>query len=108
MYNLLWSQRDWSLLGMVLSVVHKFTCTNLYFGLVRIYVCLFVRREQPQRMDNILPSSLNLVNTPSSVQQVYSHLSPNRAIEDDVQRSDHYGAPIDVNLSPWAELYPTG
>ncbi|KAL1540368.1 hypothetical protein AAHA92_24728 [Salvia divinorum] len=64
-----------------------------------------MRDQPPQRMDNILPQSLTLVHAPSV--HVYNHLSPSRSIEDDVQRSE-FGPAIDVNLSPWADLYPTG
>ncbi|XP_057794379.1 agamous-like MADS-box protein AGL104 [Salvia miltiorrhiza] len=66
---------------------------------------LLPMRDQPQRMESILPQSLTLVHAPSV--HVYNHLSPSRSIEDDVQRSE-FGPAIDVNLSPWAELYPTG
>ncbi|KAH6800413.1 hypothetical protein C2S52_000877 [Perilla frutescens var. hirtella] len=62
---------------------------------------LLPMRDQPQRIDNMLPQSLTLVHDPSV--QVYNNLSP----EDDVQRPE-FGPAIDVNLSPWAELYPTG
>ncbi|PIN15385.1 MADS box transcription factor [Handroanthus impetiginosus] len=62
-------------------------------------------RDQPQRMDNMLPPSLTLVHAPSV--HVFNHLSPSRSIEDDAQRPE-FGQVIDVNLSPWAELYPTG
>ncbi|KAI3465296.1 hypothetical protein Pfo_021959 [Paulownia fortunei] len=62
-------------------------------------------RDQPQRMDNIVPPSLTLVQAPSM--HVYNHLSPSRSMEDDAQRPE-FGQAIDVNLSPWAELYPTG
>jgi hypothetical protein len=64
---------------------------------------LLPMRDQPQRMDNILPNSMTLVQAPNG--HVYNHLSPSRSLEDDVQRPE-YGPPIDVNLSPWSELYP--
>lgn len=54
-----------------------------------------------------MPSSLTLVHAPTM--HVYNHLSPGRSMEDDGQRPDQFGqAAIDVNLSPWADLYPTG
>ncbi|KAL2505965.1 AGAMOUS-like [Abeliophyllum distichum] len=62
-------------------------------------------REQPQRMDNILSPSLTVLNAPSV--HVHNHLNSGRRIEDDAQRSD-FGNVIDVNLSPWTDLYPTG
>ncbi|KAL8494526.1 hypothetical protein ACS0TY_025367 [Phlomoides rotata] len=68
---------------------------------------LLPMREEHQMIDNILPSSLPLINAPPSVQHVYNHLSPSGSIEDDVQRPDQFGPPIDVNLQPWTELYPT-
>ncbi|KAK6160641.1 hypothetical protein DH2020_004022 [Rehmannia glutinosa] len=66
---------------------------------------LLPMRDEPQRLDNILPPSLTLVHAPSL--HVYNHLSPSRSMEDDTHRPD-FGQAIDVNLSPWAELYPTG
>ncbi|KAL0314951.1 UNVERIFIED_CONTAM: Agamous-like MADS-box protein [Sesamum angustifolium] len=62
-------------------------------------------RDQPQRIDGILQQSLTLVHAPSV--HVHSHLSPSRSMEDDGQRPE-FGQVIDVNLSPWAELYPAG
>ncbi|KAL8058725.1 hypothetical protein ABFX02_03G038800 [Erythranthe guttata] len=66
---------------------------------------LLPMRDQNQRMDNMMPSSLTLVHAPTM--HVYNHLSPARSMEDDAQRPE-FGQAIDVNLSPWAELYPTG
>ncbi|XP_011069762.1 agamous-like MADS-box protein AGL104 isoform X2 [Sesamum indicum] len=62
-------------------------------------------RDQPQRIDGILQQSLTLVHAPSV--HVHNHLSPSRSMEDDAQRPE-FGQVIDVNLSPWAELYPAG
>ncbi|KAK4390488.1 Agamous-like MADS-box protein [Sesamum angolense] len=62
-------------------------------------------RDQPQRIDGILQQSLTLVHAPSV--HVHNHLSPSRSMEDDGQRPE-FGQVIDVNLSPWAELYPAG
>ncbi|KAL2529607.1 agamous-like MADS-box protein [Forsythia ovata] len=62
-------------------------------------------REQPQRMDNILSPSLTVLHAPSV--HVHNHLNSGRRIEDDAQRPD-FGHVIDVNLSPWTDLYPTG
>ncbi|XP_022867145.1 agamous-like MADS-box protein AGL104 isoform X1 [Olea europaea var. sylvestris] len=60
--------------------------------------------EQPQRMDNILSPSLTVLHAPSVL--VHDHLSSGRRIEDDTQRPD-FDQVIDVNLSPWTDLYPT-
>ncbi|KAL0361005.1 UNVERIFIED_CONTAM: Agamous-like MADS-box protein [Sesamum radiatum] len=59
-------------------------------------------RDQAQ---GILQQSLTLVHAPSV--HVHNHLSPSRSMEDDAQRPE-FGQVIDVNLSPWAELYPAG
>ncbi|KAL6572451.1 hypothetical protein OROMI_013409 [Orobanche minor] len=60
-------------------------------------------RDQPERMDNILPSSLTLVHAPGL--HVYNHASPSRGMEDDTQPPE-FGQAIDVKLSSWTELYP--
>ncbi|GFP89867.1 mads-box transcription factor 3 [Phtheirospermum japonicum] len=62
-------------------------------------------RDQPQCIDNLLQPSLTLAHPPSL--HIYNNLSPSRSMEDDTQQHD-FGQGIDVNLSPWAELYPTG
>ncbi|CAA2982944.1 agamous-like MADS-box AGL104 isoform X1 [Olea europaea subsp. europaea] len=62
-------------------------------------------RDQHQGMDNIQSPSLTDLHA-SSV-HVHSHLSSGRRIEDDTKRPD-FGQGIDVNLSPWTDLYPTG
>ncbi|XP_075521181.1 agamous-like MADS-box protein AGL104 [Primulina tabacum] len=60
--------------------------------------------DQSQHMDNIQLSSLTLVHAPSV--HVHNHLNPSRRIiEDDTQQPEFE---LDVNLSPWTELYPTG
>ncbi|XP_051139899.1 agamous-like MADS-box protein AGL104 isoform X2 [Andrographis paniculata] len=67
-------------------------------------------RDQSQHMDEVMrPSSLTLVHAPSL--HIQSHLSrsacDNNAGED-ARRHDQFGQAIDVNLSPWTDLYPTG
>ncbi|CAI9777163.1 unnamed protein product [Fraxinus pennsylvanica] len=61
--------------------------------------------REPQRMDNILSPSLTVLHAPSV--HVHNHLGSGRRIEDDTQRPDHFEQVIDVNLSPWTDLYPT-
>ncbi|KZV28889.1 MADS-box transcription factor 3 [Dorcoceras hygrometricum] len=58
--------------------------------------------HQSQHMDNILPSSLTLVHAPSL--HVHNHLNPTRRISEDDTQQPEFG--LDVNLSPWADLYP--
>ncbi|KAL6511583.1 hypothetical protein OROGR_021180 [Orobanche gracilis] len=62
-------------------------------------------RDQPERMDNILPPSFTLVHAPSL--HVYNHASPSRGVEEDTQPPE-FGQAIDVKLSSWTELYPEG
>ncbi|XP_073148633.1 agamous-like MADS-box protein AGL104 [Henckelia pumila] len=60
--------------------------------------------DQSQHMDNMLPSSLTLVHAPSV--HVHNHLNPSRRIGEDDTQQPEFG--LDVNLSPWTELYPAG
>ncbi|KAL3812333.1 hypothetical protein ACJIZ3_013601 [Penstemon smallii] len=87
--------------------------------------CLLPMRDEAQRMDNMLPSSLALYEEapPSSNVNVHNnqHLSTTTTTaaggsstrvnineDDDAQRQDHLSDQvIDVNLSPWAEFYQT-
>ncbi|KAL3617899.1 hypothetical protein CASFOL_038220 [Castilleja foliolosa] len=62
-------------------------------------------RDQPQNIDNLFQPSLTLAHPPSL--HLYNHLSPGRNMEEDTREND-FGQGIDVNLSPWSELYPTG
>ncbi|RVW40390.1 Agamous-like MADS-box protein AGL104 [Vitis vinifera] len=67
---------------------------------------LLPMREQPQRMVEILPPSSTLL--PGQNIHLEDHMSPSSGMEEDnnVQRPQ-FGPAIDVNLSPWAEFYPT-
>ncbi|KAK9270683.1 hypothetical protein L1049_026661 [Liquidambar formosana] len=65
-------------------------------------------RDQPQRVVEILPQPSSLLQG-QNLQLFDDHMSPGSGLEDDnnVQRPE-FGQVIDVNLSPWAELYATG
>ncbi|XP_051124526.1 agamous-like MADS-box protein AGL66 [Andrographis paniculata] len=69
---------------------------------------LLPMRDQPQCEDNIMAPSLSLMNAQApSVHVQQNNLSPNMSMEDNTQRPE-FGQVIDVNLSLWDELYPTG
>ncbi|KAK4348861.1 hypothetical protein RND71_031616 [Anisodus tanguticus] len=66
------------------------------------------RDEADQRMDNMLPPSLNQLHSPN-VTVVTDHLSPNsRFDQNDPPRSTSFDGIIDANNAPWPPLYPTG
>ncbi|XP_027149857.1 agamous-like MADS-box protein AGL104 [Coffea eugenioides] len=75
--------------------------------------------QADQRIENMVPASLTLppqshLDTAADMQQqLNDHNSPISKIENDPQvlqrpHDDHFGQIIDVNLSPWTHLYPTG
>ncbi|KAL3505090.1 hypothetical protein ACH5RR_034931 [Cinchona calisaya] len=68
-----------------------------------------------QRIEDMLPAatatSLTLPHaTPAGMHMNNDHNSPNSRIEDDPQllQRPEFGQIIDVNLSPWTQLYSTG
>lgn len=79
---------------------------HVFFGSDRV--------GQDQRIENILPASLTLPqhsHTPAGM-HLNDHNSPNSRIEDDPQLQrpgpDQFGQMMDVKLSQWTQLYPTG
>ncbi|CAN4092630.1 unnamed protein product [Withania somnifera] len=66
------------------------------------------RDEAEQRMDNMLPPSINQLHT-TNVPAVTNHLSPNNQFDqNDPPRPASFDSIIDVNNAPWPPLYPTG
>ncbi|MCD7453997.1 hypothetical protein HAX54_023140 [Datura stramonium] len=69
---------------------------------------LSFRDEADQRMDNMLPPSLNQLHTANHVPAVTNHLSPNSQFDQsDPPRPTSFDGIIDVNNAPWPPLYPT-
>ena len=90
-----------------------------FFFLVVIFVLSGRAGQADQRIENMVPASLTLppqshMDTAADMQQqLNDHNSPISKIENDPQvlqrpHDDHFGQIIDVNLSPWTHLYPTG
>ncbi|CAN4122602.1 unnamed protein product [Withania somnifera] len=66
------------------------------------------RDEGDQRMDNVLPPSLDQIHT-TNFPAVTDHLSPNNRFDQNVLRyPTSFDSILDVNNAPWPPLYPAG